>query len=288
MRACRPETYGSGNTQSLSGRRPIVPPIALKTLRLPAPRSSACSPMTSSVRIMRVGQVATSFLPVLVSVLTGRKDRSIGQRSARIMRSSTHFSLEVMCMRTRAMKPWLACPLALLMTLLSHGAVAAGPLVTEGFINAPVSEVWRLFTTSEGYKATGVAQASVDLRIGGEIRSRYGGPDGKGQLGDAETIVNEILAYEPERMLAMRIKQAPASFPHRSAIDGTWTVIYFNPAGENVTQVRLVGLGYQDTSESQALRQFFEQGNRETLDRIARRYWPKCPRCLLEPAPPTE
>ena len=50
--------------------------------------------------------------------------------------------------------------------------------------------------------------------IGGEIRSHY---DPKGSSGDAETIVNEILAYEPERMLAIRIKQAPASLPHRDA-----------------------------------------------------------------------
>ena len=45
-------------------------------------------------------------------------------------------------------------------------------------------------------------------------------------------------------MLAIRIKQAPASFPYRDAIAGTWTVIYFTPAGENMTQVRIVGLGY--------------------------------------------
>jgi uncharacterized protein YndB with AHSA1/START domain len=187
------------------------------------------------------------------------------------------------------MKTWLVSLAALLMALLANGAAAAEPLVTEGFINAPVAEVWRIFTTSEGYLATGVAQARVDLRIGGEIQSHYGGPDGKqGQLGDAETIVNEILAYEPERMLAIRIKQAPASFPHRSAIDGTWTVVYFNPAGENMTQVRLVGLGYRDTPESQALRQFFEQGNRWTLDHIAKRYWPKCPRCEREAAQASE
>ena len=188
------------------------------------------------------------------------------------------------------MKTWLVSPAAaLLMALLAHGAWAAEPLVTEGFINAPVAEVWRIFTTSDGYLATGAAQAHVDLRIGGEIQSHYGGQDGKhGQLGDAETIVNEILAYEPERMLALRIKQAPASFPHRSAIDGTWTVLYFNPAGENMTQVRVVGLGYQDTPESQALRQFFEQGNRWTLDHIAKRYWPKCPRCEREAAQVSE
>jgi len=157
-------------------------------------------------------------------------------------------------------------------------ASGAEPQVTEGFVNAPVAEVWRLFTTSEGYLATGAAQADVRLAIGGEIRSHY---DPKGTLGDAQTIVNEILAYEPERMLAIRIKQAPANFPHRGAIAGTWTVIYFNPAGD-MTQVRMVGLGYDDSPASQAMRKFFAEGNRWTLDHIAKPYWPKCKLCERE------
>ena len=173
---------------------------------------------------------------------------------------------------------WIA-----LFFVLSFGAPARAselaPLITEGFVNAPIREVWTLFTTSEGYRKTGVAQAQVDLRIGGEIRTHY---DPKGRLGDPETIVNEILAYEPERMLAIRVKQAPASFPHRSALDGTWSVIYFAPAGENVTQVRIVGLGYNDSEASQAMRKFFVEGNRWTLDHIAKQYWPQCPRCKKE------
>jgi uncharacterized protein YndB with AHSA1/START domain len=155
----------------------------------------------------------------------------------------------------------------------------AEPLVTEGFINAAPAEVWRLFTTAEGYKATGVAQAEIDLRIGGEIRSHY---DPNGRLGDAETIVNEILAYEPERMLSIRVRQAPASLPHRAALAGTWTVLYFNPAGANMTQVRIVGLGYDDSPDSQALRKFFADGNRWTLDHIAKQYWPKCASCKAD------
>jgi uncharacterized protein YndB with AHSA1/START domain len=154
-------------------------------------------------------------------------------------------------------------------------AWGAEPQVTEGFVNAPVAEVWRIFTTSEGFLATGAAQADVRLEVGGEIRSHY---DPKGKLGDAETIVNEILAYEPERMLAIRIKQAPASFPHRDAVAGTWTVIYFTPAGD-MTQVRIVGLGYNDSPASQAMRKFFADGNRWTLDHIAKPYWPKCKLC---------
>jgi uncharacterized protein YndB with AHSA1/START domain len=155
---------------------------------------------------------------------------------------------------------------------------AAEPQVTEGFINAPIAEVWRLFTTSEGFKSTGVAQAEVDLRIGGTIRTHY---DPKGTLGDPDTIVNEILAYEPERMLTIRIKQAPASFPYRNAMQSTWTVMYFTPSGE-MTHVRIVGLGYKDDAESQAMRKFFAAGNRQTLDHIAKPFWPQCAHCQKE------
>ncbi|MFL6548004.1 MAG: SRPBCC domain-containing protein [Povalibacter sp.] len=157
---------------------------------------------------------------------------------------------------------------------------AADSQVTEGFVNAPIAEVWRIFTTSEGFKTTGVAQADIDLRIGGLIRSHY---DAKGTLGDSETVVNEILAYEPQRMLAIRIKQPPASFAYRNAVEGTWSVIYFTPSGQDMTHVRIVGLGYRDTPESQAVRKFFSEGNRATLDTVAKRYWPKCKLCETQP-----
>ena len=171
---------------------------------------------------------------------------------------------------------------AFITLLLCTASWAAPPQVTEGFVNAPVAEVWRLFTTAEGFKSTGAVHVSIDFCLGGEIRSHY---DPKGTLGDPETIVNEILAYEPERMLAIRVKQPPASFPHKSALPGTWTVLYFTPAGDTMTHVRIVGLGYGDDAESDALRQFFTQGNRWTIDHIAKRYWPQCPRCKAEPAP---
>ena len=166
------------------------------------------------------------------------------------------------------------------MGFMVSAAQGAEPQVTEGFVNAPVGDVWRIFTTSEGFKATGVAHAEVDLRIGGTIRTHY---DPKGVLGDAETIVNEILAYEPQRMLTIRIKDAPASFPYRTAMRATWTVIYFTPSGD-MTHVRIVGLGYGDDAESQAMRKFFAEGNRQTLDHIAKPFWPKCAHCEKEAA----
>ncbi len=170
--------------------------------------------------------------------------------------------------------------LAALFVSLSSGGTsrAAAPQVTEAFINAPVAEVWRLFTTSEGFKATGVAQADVDLRVGGAIRSRA---DAKGRLGDPDTDVDEILAFDPEHMLAVRTQQVSGNFP-RAALDGTWTVIYFTPSGEDMTHVKIVGLGYTDTEPSQALRTFLEKRNRALLDRLAKPYAPQCARCKRE------
>ena len=184
--------------------------------------------------------------------------------------------------RTGMLQGWsrvLATVLLSVAWLWSQALPAAEPQVTEGFINASPAEVWRIFTTAEGYKQTGVASADIDFKIGGAIRTHY---DPKGRLGDAHTIVNEILAYEPERMLAIRIKQAPADFKYADAIAGTWTVIYLTPAGDNMTQVRIVGLGYTDAPQSEAMRKFFAEGNRWTLDHIAKPYWPKCAKCVAE------
>jgi uncharacterized protein YndB with AHSA1/START domain len=164
------------------------------------------------------------------------------------------------------------------MFALADGANAADTQVSEGFINAPLSAVWRIFTTTEGYESTGVNRADMDLEIGGHIRTPYA----EGTPGSGETIDNRILAFDPEHMLALQAVEAPASFPHRAALQGTWTVIYFDAAGENMTRVRIVGLGYTDDPESQALRAFCEKANRATIDRIAKRYWPKCAHCQLE------
>jgi hypothetical protein len=49
-----------------------------------------------------------------------------------------------------------------------------------------------------------------------------------------------------------------------------------------MTQVRVVGLGYTDDPESKAMREFFEKGNRATLDHMAKPYWPKCAHCQAE------
>jgi len=177
--------------------------------------------------------------------------------------------------------PWAIC--ALSATFLATGSAPADdaptsaaapgsgtPQVTEGVISAPVSEVWRVFSTATGFRKLGVAQCEMDLRIGGLIRSHY---SPQGVLGDEGTIVNEILAFEPEHMISLRVHKPPKGFPFSEATwKNTWTVITLTDLGGGRTHVRLAGMGYTDTEESQKMRQFFASGNAWTLQHLQQQF----------------
>jgi uncharacterized protein YndB with AHSA1/START domain len=157
----------------------------------------------------------------------------------------------------------------LLLGLCSTAQADELSFVNEGVVDAPVSEVWKVFSTSEGYKVLGPALAEVDLRVGGAIRSRY---DANGTLGDAETIENTILAYEPPTMIAVRIAKTPASFPFKSAWKTTWTVITLSPVEGTKTHLRAASLGFGTDEESVAMRRFFEAGNQSVVDLVRRHF----------------
>lgn len=143
--------------------------------------------------------------------------------------------------------------------------VDTSPQVVEAIVKAPVEAVWKVWTTAEGFKAIGVAHAEVDLRVGGLMRTHY---DPKGVLGDEGTIENKIIAYEPLRMLAVRIHKPPAKFPFKTAWRDTWTVVTLTDLGDGRTHVRCAGIGYTADPESQAMRRFFKMGNDFTLKKL--------------------
>lgn len=144
----------------------------------------------------------------------------------------------------------------------AFAAPDTSPLIHEGIINAPPAEVWKGISTAEGYKMWGIAQCEFDLRIGGKIRTHYK-PDGV--LGDDGTIEQEILAYEPERMIAFRVSKPPAGFPFKEAWKGAWSVISLTDLGDGRTHMRLAGMGYTADPESQAMRKFFLTGNEYSI-----------------------
>jgi uncharacterized protein YndB with AHSA1/START domain len=161
--------------------------------------------------------------------------------------------------------------LGVLLLLGSCSAASADEVsfVNEGVVDAPVEEVWEIFATSEGYKVLGPALAEVDLRIGGKVRSRY---RADGTLGDAETIENTILAYEPPTMMATRITKTPASFPFKTAWKNPWTVITLTTVDGGKTHVRAASLGYGVDEESVAMRRFFEAGNESVIELVRQHF----------------
>lgn len=170
------------------------------------------------------------------------------------------------------MKPALIPILTLLFAMpVCPQAADAPSFVSEATINAPLAAVWSVWTSGDGYKALGVAKAEVDLRVGGLIRSHY---DAKGILGDAETIENRILAYEPPRMIAIQIARPPKSFPFKEAWKKPWTVITLTDLGNNQTRVRVASMGFGMDKESIAMRHFFEVGDADTLKTLQAHFEP--------------
>jgi len=162
---------------------------------------------------------------------------------------------------------------------LARSAYAAEPLVAEAIINAPLAAVWQAFATREGYATVGVAHASVDLRMGGLVQVQ---PDPQGSLGDKGTTVSEILAYEPERLLSLRVRQAPAGFPEARAFANTWSIVYFAPLGAEMTHVRVAGFGFNEGTAAADLAKFFEQDQVAQMRRLEKHYWPLCALCKTD------
>jgi len=153
-------------------------------------------------------------------------------------------------------------------------AVREPSFVNEGIVQAPIEDVWKVWSTPEGWKVLGLAKVDLDFRVGGLIRSHY---KEDGVLGDPGTIQNRILAYEPPRMLALKIDLPPKDFPFKEAWRTTWTVISLEELDATRTRLRIASLGFGDDEESRAMRGFFERGNAWTLQKVQAHFAARTP-----------
>lgn len=143
---------------------------------------------------------------------------------------------------------------------------ALEPLVCSVKLKASAHDIWNAWTTGSEISKWMVASGTVDLRIGGLIRTSY---EKGSDLTGPSVIENEIIAYDPDRMLAIKNKRAPDNFPFKAAIAKTWTVIYIQPQGDE-TEVTVRMMGWDYTEDSQTMKGFFKSGNQSTLDSLAK------------------
>lgn len=167
------------------------------------------------------------------------------------------------------MKRTVCLILSLAAIAIAAPAQATESIVAEGVVNAPVAAVWNAWATPSGLKSWLAPHADIDLRVDGLMRANY---DPKGSLGDAGTIENRVLAFEPERMLSIKVSRAPERFPFKSRIGDMWTVLYFQPTADGKTLIRIVGMGFGTDDESQKMKEFFKQGNAFTLTQLQKRF----------------
>jgi uncharacterized protein YndB with AHSA1/START domain len=166
-------------------------------------------------------------------------------------------------------------PLLLALTQAAPRPADGDPVVSEIVVDAPMAAVWDAYTNTETMRAWQVARMSpFELRVGARWRASY---TADAPLDDADPTVieNELLAFDPGRMLAVRTVRAPADFPFPRAILGAWTVLYLEPVGESRTRVVTRMFGFTADEESQGMRAFFERGNayelRQLAEHLARR-----------------
>ena len=133
-------------------------------------------------------------------------------------------------------------------------------LVIEFEVPAPVGEVWRAFSTSDGLKTWLGPDAVVDLRAGGEWTVRFpGGSTGGGT----------ILSFVLEKEMAIAAL-APDKFPHVRA-ERTKAVFSFEPRG-NATVVRLTQTGWKSGEEWTRAYEYLLAGNAQLMAMLHRRF----------------
>jgi len=140
---------------------------------------------------------------------------------------------------------------------------------TTATVDASAAHIWSELTSSASLaKLWNVAHAAIDARIGGVILTHY---DEAGGLGDARRIRHEIVALDPERMLAFRTlpPEGAPEFLKAWCAQG-WHVLRLAPTSLERTRMTTTGCNYD--SGTAAAREFFEQGNAYVQTGITERF----------------
>ncbi len=137
-------------------------------------------------------------------------------------------------------------------------------LVQEVSFAAPIEDVWRAYTTAEGWTAWASPKAEIDLRVGGTIRTAY-----QGEIGDDNSNTLYIVNYVPERLLTLRAELSN-NWPEIMQADAEklTNVVLFEELADGVTRIQSFGIGYTDAPEYDQLMSFFISANESLYEKL--------------------
>jgi uncharacterized protein YndB with AHSA1/START domain len=134
----------------------------------------------------------------------------------------------------------------------------------EATVDAPVSEVWRLWTTSQGAEEFFAQQANIQLAIGGPYEIQF---DPKDETSGTKGL--KILSYAPGEMISFQWN-APTEFPEVRG-GGTWVVVQLHPEGAGQTRVTITHLGWKQGPQWDQAYVHFIRGWGDLMKRLQRR-----------------
>ena len=135
----------------------------------------------------------------------------------------------------------------------------------EATVKAPVGEVWRVWTTSEGAEEFFAEKANIRLAIGGPYEIQF---DPKNEQSGTKGL--KILSYAPDEMISFQWN-APTEYPEvRNG--GTWVVVQMRPEGTDRTHVSVTHYGWRDGAEWDQAYAHFVRGWGDLMKRLERRF----------------
>jgi len=135
----------------------------------------------------------------------------------------------------------------------------------DGTVNAPVAEVWRVWTTSAGAEEFFAQKANIHLAIGGPYEIQFDPNDER-----SGTKGLKILSYAPEEMISFQWNAPPQMPEVRNG--GMWVVVQMRPEGATRTHVTVTHLGWKEGPEWDEAYVHFQQGWGELMQRLRQRF----------------
>jgi uncharacterized protein YndB with AHSA1/START domain len=135
----------------------------------------------------------------------------------------------------------------------------------EATVKAPISEVWRVWTTSQGAEEFFGEKANIRLAIGGPYEIQF---DPKDERSGTKGL--KILSYSPEEMISFQWNAPPEMPEVRNG--GTWVVVQMRPEGIDRTRVTLTHYGWKDGAEWDQAYAHFVLGWGDLVKRLERRF----------------
>lgn len=152
------------------------------------------------------------------------------------------------------------------MPYATNSSTASGRMVrVEGDVNAPVSEVWRVFATSKGAEEFFAEQVNIGLSIGGPYEIQFDPEDER-----SGTKGLKILSYSPEEMISFQWNAPPEMPEVRNG--GTWVVVEMRPTATSRTHVTITHLGWKNGPEWDQAYVHFQHGWSELITRLETRF----------------